>query len=151
MTYPISGYELSRGGYIFPRPIAAVNRRCVISVFVLATTGAAGCARDEASAPLVESDIPVRITRHRLVRSDEGTSTERVAVEGTVTPTRDVDIGYVELVVTFIDREGAVLNRTTGTIEAYETDTWPFRIEFPYEGERAANVVDYEIELGMVL
>lgn len=94
----------------------------------------------------------VKIRHHRLIREDEGTPDELVAVIGEVEVLEDPTFGYIEVQVIFLDESGEELDRTVDNLrEIDDVDELSFRVEYPRRGEEASAVKDYEISIGTVI
>ncbi|WP_049922991.1 FxLYD domain-containing protein [Halopiger djelfimassiliensis] len=90
----------------------------------------------------------VTIVWSDLVRDDPGTEAERVAVWGAARNVGDRTLNYVEIRATFFDAAGEELESVIENVDADVSagGEWPFEIEFPRFGERAAAVDAYELE-----
>lgn len=109
---------------------------------------------DEPEDP--EEGERVEIVESELVREEAGTDEESVVVRGVVTVredvAEDVDVNYVEVRASFHDAEGETLDTIIEQVEIDpETDRWEFEVAYPQVGERAAEVEDYELEVGTEL
>ncbi len=145
-----------------------MNRRDLLGVVGTALVPAmAGCADDgpENGTPVErdddadeEDDPVVEIVEHELVREDEGTDEETVAVEGVVELVdEDAEPSYVELRARFYDEDEELLDSTVEQVDAPGVDDdrddrrREFRIAFPHVGEQAAAVDGYDIEVTTTL
>lgn len=90
----------------------------------------------------------VEIVWDDLVRDDPGTDEERVYVWGVVRNAGDRTLSYIEIRATFFDEEGEELESVIENVQEDVTsgEEWPFDVEFPHFGERAAEVETYELE-----
>ncbi len=94
----------------------------------------------------------VRIVESELVREEEGTDEETVAVEGVAQIIGDEEIRYVEVRAEFYDAEDELLDSTNERIEdVTERRRWEFRIEYPNYGEAAAEVRGYSVDVATSL
>ena len=82
-----------------------------------------------------------------LVRDNPGTEDERVFVWGRLRNEGDRELSYVEIRATFLDDDGEELETVIEHVEDVTSGAeWPFEIEFPHFGARAAEVSRYELE-----
>ncbi len=90
----------------------------------------------------------VEIVWDDLLRDNPGTENERVHVWGIVRKVGDRELSYIEIRATFFDAEGEKLETVIENVEADVSsgEEWPFDVEFPHFGERAAGVDTYELE-----
>ena len=94
----------------------------------------------------------VEIVESVLIRENVGTDEETVAVGGVVVPREGVEVSYVEIRANFYDMEGELLDTTIEQVEIdEETDRWEFEVTYPQMGEQAAEVDEYELEVGTEL
>ena len=126
-----------------------MNRRRLLALASAALLGTAGCTGegdDPQEAPADEEKV--RIVEHELIRENVGTEEESVAVHGLATIVEDAEVEYVEIRARFYDEDEEVLDSTVEHVEdVTESTSWEFEIDFPYEGERAAAVADYDLEV----
>lgn len=128
-----------------------MHRRGFLALSVAVGTG--GCLeylRDGDGEDIVEP-ADVEVVWHDLVRDDPGTEDERVAVWGAVRNVGERTLTYLEIRATFFDEEGEELDSVIENIDEDVTsgEEWPFEVEFPHFGERAAAVRTYELEPAM--
>lgn len=147
-----------------------MRRRDLLASTVAACTlaGCVGNGDDETDEEPNESDDPdeepedpeegerVEIVQSELVREEEGTEEESVVVRGLVATRddadEDVEVNYVEVRAAFLDAEGETLDTIIEQVEIDpEADRWEFEIAYPHVGEGAAEVEDYELEVGTEL
>jgi hypothetical protein len=143
-------------------------RRRDLLASTLAACGLAGCIGDHEPLPGEpsepdDSEVPeepeepeegehVEIIESVLVRENVDTDEEMVSVGGVVAPIEDVAVSYVEIRASFYDGEGELLDTTIEQIDIdEETDRWPFEVTYPQVGEQAAEVDEYELEVGTEL
>ncbi|WP_246999205.1 FxLYD domain-containing protein [Halosolutus gelatinilyticus] len=90
----------------------------------------------------------VEIVYDDLVRENPGTEDERVYVWGVVRNVGERSLSYIEIRATFFDAEGEELESVIENVEedVSSGEEWPFDVEFPHFGERAARVAGYELE-----
>jgi hypothetical protein len=94
----------------------------------------------------------VEIIESVLIRENVGTDEETASVGGVVTARESVEVSYVEIRASFYDGEGELLDTTIEQVEIdAETDRWEFDIMYPQVGEQAAEVDEYELEVGTEL
>lgn len=94
----------------------------------------------------------VEILDHELVRENVGTDEEEVAVVGRVRIRNEDEVRYVELRVVFFDEEDQPLDSTVQNVEGIgEGPDVSFRVTYPYVGDRAREVADYEIAIETIL
>ncbi|MCH7661619.1 MAG: hypothetical protein IH933_13920 [Euryarchaeota archaeon] len=94
----------------------------------------------------------VEIVESVLIRENVGTDEETVAVGGVVIPREGVEVSYVEIRASFYDMEGELLDTTIEQVEIdEETNRWEFEVTYPQMGEQAAEVDEYELEVGTEL
>ncbi len=90
----------------------------------------------------------VEIVWDDLIRYNPGTEEERVSVWGVIKNVGDRELNYIEIRATFFDAESTeletVIENVQGDVSSGEE--WPFDVEFPHFGERAAEVTAYELE-----
>ena len=128
---------------------------------MLFTAAAAGCTDDgpENGTPRPDDDDDddddepiVEIVDHELIREEEGTDEETVAVEGTVEIVdEEAEPNYIEVQARFYDENEELLDSTVEHIEELGEHQMLFRIEFPHVGEQAAAVEGYEVEVTTTL
>ncbi|MFC6904758.1 FxLYD domain-containing protein [Halalkalicoccus tibetensis] len=111
---------------------------------------------DEEEPEDPEEGERVEIVESELVREEAGTDGESVVVRGVVAPRddveEDVEVNYVEVRAAFHDAEGETLDTIIEQVEIDpEVDQWGFEVSYPHIGERAAEVEDYELEVGTEL
>lgn len=110
---------------------------------------------DEPEDP--EEGERVEIVESELVREEAGTDEESVVVRGVVATRDDVndddiEVNYVEIRAIFHDAEGETLDTIIEQVEIDpEADQWEFEVAYPHIGERAAEVEEYELEVGTEL
>lgn len=142
-------------------------RRRELLVSTVATCVLAGCVGDDERNPDEPenpndtgepegSDRPeegerVEIVESALVRENVGTDEETVSVQGVVVSREDAEVSYVEIRASFYDAEGELLDTTIEQVEIDEGDRWNFEVVYPQVGARAAEVEDYELEVGTEL
>lgn len=126
-----------------------MNRRRLLATASAALVGTAGCTGDGNDPQEAPADgEEVRIVEHELVRENVGTEEESVSVHGLATIVEDAEVDYVEIRAQFYDEDGEMLDSTVEHVEDVTGSTrWEFEIEFPYVGERAAAVADYDLEV----
>lgn len=127
------------------------RRQLVLGLPLLVGTSAAGCLTP--SEPDPDEEPPdVELLNHELVREERDTEEEVVAIVGEVRIRPNADVRYIELRAVFYDDEEDVLDSTVQNVEEIdERPEIPFRIEFPFVGERARAVIDYEVAIETVL
>lgn len=143
------------------------RRRFLAGTVPVATSGLAGCIGedfddgadpdDDTGTDTPDADggtdteaegPPARVVESELVRENQGTEEESVAVEGVVERTRDEEITYLEVRVEFLDEEEEVLASTIEHLDdVTEGDRWEFVVEFPGVGEAAARVADHSASI----
>ncbi|WP_049926188.1 FxLYD domain-containing protein [Halopiger goleimassiliensis] len=125
-------------------------RRAFLALAAAVSTAAAGCLEYVTDDDGEEITDPgdVEIVWHDLLRDDPGTEDERVAVWGAVRNVGNRTLSYIEIRATFFDAEGEQLESVIENVDADVTTgrEWPFEVEYPHFGERAAEVESYELE-----
>ncbi len=125
-----------------------MHRREVLTLSaVVSLSGCLEYITDDNGETITEP-ADVEIVWHDLIRDDPGTDDERVAVWGGVRNVGERTLSYIEIRATFFDAEGEQLERVIENAEGDITTgtEWPFEIEFPHFGDRAAEVDTYELE-----
>lgn len=132
---------------MYPSGIAChMNRRGVLAAVLGGSLALAGCTQTDD-----ESDRePVTIESHELVRDVEGTPSETVRVEGTV-EIHVEDLQLVELRAKFLDDDGDIADTTIEVLDSLDPGLHQFAVRFPNEGDAAAAIVDYTIEVSTAL
>lgn len=101
----------------------------------------------EPTATPVKDELVV--LSHELVREDEGTAYETVAVVGQARNNTDRNLGYAEIRVKFYDESGALLDSSLDNInDLGPGETWNFEATMFAFGEDAAAVASYQIAVG---
>jgi hypothetical protein len=139
-----------------------MKRRAVLrSAGIAVTVTLAGCfqevesgdgssptAADAGSETATESggNVDVEYRNTKLVRENEGTPDETVAVTGTVVNTSDGDYPLFEVVVTFLNESGESLGTASASTTYFYPDSkWDFEAEYEETGEAARAVTDFEL------
>ncbi|MFP8953171.1 FxLYD domain-containing protein [Natrialbaceae archaeon A-arb3/5] len=122
-----------------------MHRRAFLSLVILVP----GCLEFvEDNGEEITEPGDVEVVWDDLVRDDPGTEDERVAVWGAVRNVGDRTLSYIEIRATFFDEDGEELESVIENVDddVSSGDEWAFEVEFPHFGERAAEVVTYELE-----
>ena len=91
-------------------------------------------------------DLEVEFQDAELVRENEGTADETVAVVGTAVNKSGSEYSYFEVVATFLDGNGESLGTASASKTYFYNDSsWEFEIEYDETGETARAVNDYEL------
>ena len=123
-----------------------MKRRAFLAVAVL-TPGCLDYFEENGDEIELTEPENLVIVYDELVRDDPGTEDERVYVWGVVRNEGEREVSYVEIRATFFDEEGEELDTVIENVQDVTSgEDWEFEIEFPDFGERAARVVDYELE-----
>ena len=145
-----------------------MKRRALLSVIGMTTL--AGCSRllgnDTPSEPTpspgpnptdsqtasvtattsVSNESPLKLIRHDLIRSNEGSTSELAAVTGTVHNPTDRTIPEATITARFKDANGAVLDQTSvSASDLSPAQSWSFELVYPGTGEDARTVTDYAL------
>lgn len=125
-----------------------MHRRALLALALSAQS--AGCLEyvtDDDGEEITEPG-DVEVVWHDLVRDNPGTDEERVVVWGAVRNVGERTLNYVEIRATFFDADGEELESVIENVDEDVTSgaEWPFEVEFPHFGERAAAVETYELE-----
>lgn len=125
-----------------------MHRRSLLSVVVGGLVPGGGCLEYLDGDEEITDPGDVEIVWDDLVRDDPGTDEERVAVWGIVRNVGDRTLTYVEIRATFLDADGEELETVIENVDedVSSGEEWVFEVEFPYFGERAAEVDRYELE-----
>lgn len=129
-----------------------MRRRRVLATLASAVL-AAGCTEGEPENGTPDDDDPderVEIESHELVRYDEGTDDESVAVEGEVR-INESGLEHIELEARFFDAEEEQLDITNERLEEFDVGVQPFAIQYPGFGEAARAVQGYQIAVASVV
>lgn len=136
------------------KPSVRMKRRSVLALAVLGASGCLGYFESEDNDGITNPDDLANpddlvIAWHDLVRENPGTEEERVYVFGIVENEGDRELSYVEVRATFYDADGEELDSVIEHVEDVTSgEEWEFEIEYPRFGEEAAQVTDYELEVG---
>ncbi len=124
----------------------SIDRRRYLSV--LAVAPLAGCLDYFEDDEEITDPPDVEIVYDDLIRENPGTDDERVLIWGVVRNVGDRELRYIEIRATFFDAAGEELDRVIGNVgrDVSVGTEWPFEIEYPQFGDRAAAVDDYELE-----
>lgn len=139
--------------YIILLAVDMLMRRRRLLTVVSGTLFLAGCSEGEPENGTPEEETPderVEIVSHALVRDDEGTEDERVAIEGEVR-IREEGLEHVELEARFFDEGEQLLDVTNERLKELDVGVQEFEIEYPYFGERARAVDGYAIEVSSII
>ena len=123
-----------------------MDRRAFLVVVAL-LSGCSGVFDDEDPETITDPE-DVTIVWDTLIREQAGTDDERVSVWGVARNEGDREFGYLEVRATFFDGEDEEVDTVITNVEdVTEGREWPFEVEFPHFGERAAAVDRYELEV----
>jgi len=114
---------------------------------------AAGCTEGEPANGTPDDDDDedrVEIVSHELVRRDEETDEESVAIEGEV-QIREEGIEHVELEARFFDADEEQLDITNERLEKIDVGVQQFSVQYPNFGEEARAVEGYQIDVASVV
>ena len=113
----------------------------------------AGCSDGEPVNGTPEEETPderAEIISHDLVRYEEGTEDERVAIEGEVR-IREEGLEHIEIEARFFDEDEELLDVTNERLKELDVGVQEFEVEYPYYGERAQSVDGYAIEVSSII
>ncbi|AFZ72079.1 FxLYD domain-containing protein [Natronobacterium gregoryi] len=125
-----------------------MHRRALLSLVPVTLASGAGCFEYLGENEEITDPGDVEIVWDDLVRDDPGTEDERIVVWGIVRNVGGRTLTYVEIRATFFDAAGDQLESVIENVDqdVSSGEEWPFQVEFPHFGERAAEVEEYELE-----
>lgn len=137
-----------------------MNRRRLLAVatVTISTMSLAGCSGDD-SDEFEEangddgdgSSQDVELLSHEMVREDEGSQLESVAVVGEAENVSGGELDYAEIEVKWYS-DGTLQDSFLDNINGLSGgETWAFEVEYLEFGEAAAAIDDYEIRAGTSL